>query len=219
MRIPLLVLLALYGMGATAHGETLRLEVSSDGPCSLLLDSAPAGQVGPGTTRTLEAAAGERTVTCQSLEYPGAVATRTSLGSGKRTVAFTAAATWSRFTVDGSGWLHDSHSGLRWHRQASVEELDWVAAGAWCRSLGGRLPSSAELRALHVHGDDRTDCGEGLFCGIPHQFSLPSRFVWTGEEFEGDQAIINGLAGQKPSAQSVPKDQAGVRALCVAAAP
>lgn len=213
-----LCLLLSCALAGTARAETLNLRISTDAPCIVLLDEQPMGQAAPGSPLTLETSAGMRTIGCLSLEYPAAMATATRGGSGTQSIAFTPAATWARFRGDGSGWLHDSASGLRWHQQASSEELGWIAAAAWCDSLGGRLPSRAELRALHVHGLDRTHCGEGLYCGVPHQLVLPSRFVWTSEEFDGDLAFISGLAGQKPSTQAIAKDQTGVRALCVAAA-
>lgn len=209
-------LAALLALSGPAAAEVLSLTVSTDAPCVLLLNDQPAGNLAPGSPRTVEAAAGETTVGCLSIEHPAAMATRTVIGSGSQSVAFSPAATWARFTSDGSGWLSDAATGLRWHTRGSADELGWSAAGEWCRSIGGRLPSREELGEMHVHGQDRSYCGDGIFCGIPHQITLGGRFVWTREEFEGDQAIINGLAGQKPSAQSVPKDQTSVRALCVA---
>ncbi len=216
MNVRPVALLLTCGLAAPACAETLTLKISTDAACIVLLDEQPVGQVEPGTPFTLETTAGDHSVGCLSRDYPGAMATATRLGSGTQSINFAPAATWARFTSDGSGWLADADTGLRWHLQGSADELTWTAAGEWCRSLGGRLPTREELQRLHVHGRDRSPCGDGLFCGIPHQLTLASRFVWTGDEFEGGQAIISGLAGQKPSAQSVPKEQTGLRALCVA---
>lgn len=217
--LPFSVLSALCGAAAA---ESLRLEISTDAPCIVLVDEKPqeGGPLAPGTTRTLEMPAGEHLVGCLSVEHPAAMATSTRIGAGTQSVDFVVAATWARFAGDGSGWVTDHQTGLRWHAEGSAEPLDWAAAGAWCASLGGRLPTRSEVKEFHVHGLDRAFCGDGLYCGISHHIRLASRFIWTSDEFEGDQAIITGLAGQKPSAQSVPKtENTGVRALCVATLP
>lgn len=208
--------MAAWALPGAATDAKLTLVIDSDAACLLMVEGEPLGQIIPGAATTLELPAGEQQVSCMSMDDPDAIATATRIGSGQQSIRFTPAATWARFGFDHGGWIKDMETGKRWHPYGSTQTLDWAAAGAWCASLDARLPSRDELVGIHVHGHDQTPCGDDLYCGISHHFSLASRFVWTHEIFEGQQAIISGLAGQKPSAQSVPFDQDGVRALCIA---
>ncbi len=195
------------------------ITVTSDANCKLTINGESKGTLAANQARDVETGGGKKVFECASSEFPGAVTQDTlSSGGGCGTVTFEVAQTWRRFSAQKNGSVADTDSGLSWMPSDNGADIDWTGAKKYCADKGGRLPTEKEMRELHAGEALRTPCG-GYPCKMSNLFHLSARFLWTSSLYEGDQAIIIGMAGQRPAVQSVKltvtKD---ARALCVAAA-
>jgi len=201
---------------AQKAGQVL-LTIKSDADCKLTINDKPEGVLAAGKERAVRAPKGKQVVRCASVAAPGAVARdERRMDEGCDSMDFEVAQVWRRFTAQ-KGAVTDSESGLSWMQSDNGGDVDWSGAEKYCKSKGGRLPSDKELKQLHTGDALSTPCGE-FPCFTSHLFRLSGRFFWTSTKFEGDQAIVVGMAGVRPAVQSVKLTTAkDARALCLAA--
>lgn len=130
--------------------------------------------------------------------------------------AAAAARRWMGMGEPQAGVMRDGRTGLEWSVADNGDDIAWEAAQRWCASRGPawRLPSAAELEALHdPSGQAVARCGSAR-CKVSARFQLSEAFFWSADGHGSAEAWSVGLgAGRR---EALPKERADAqRALCV----
>jgi len=83
-----------------------------------------------------------------------------------------------RFVKLSDGWVRDAKTGLEWG-QSSPDMMNWEKAKAYCKSVGGRLPTVMELESLVDRTKHEPAIDKDSFPGIK------SSWYWTSESVAG----------------------------------
>jgi hypothetical protein len=174
------------------------LTVTSDAPCSLVIEGESHGRLEANEPRTFEVKPGRNLVSCMGASrasteswprVPSGATVDLKLELSARINALLSELQ-ARYTAVDRAVLRDTRTALEWTRQDNGEDIDWRSADSYCRDLavlggGWRLPTMMELVELYDDSDTLSaSCGDAR-CAVSPLLNLTSHWYWSSE-LKGD---------------------------------